>query len=109
MELRIVLVTTNNQEEARKIAQAVLEARLAACVNILPAVESHFWWQGQLSEAKEILLLVKSSMEHHEALTQTILRNHSYACPEIVTLSPDQVSPAYRQWWEVMLAELQPV
>jgi periplasmic divalent cation tolerance protein len=99
MTPRLVLVTASSVEEARRIADAVLDARLAACVNIVPGVESHYWWQGQREQGNEVLLLIKSSAERFEALAEVVRAQHSYACPEIVAISPEEMTPAYRAWW----------
>ena len=100
MTPRLVLVTAPDLEEARRLADAVLEPRLAACVNIVPGVESHYWWQGRREQAGEVLLLIKTSAERFEAVAETIRAHHSYACPEIVAISPEEIAPAYRAWWE---------
>ena len=99
MTPRLILVTASSIDEARKLAEAVLQPHLAACVNIVPGIESHYWWQGKLERASEVLLLIKSSAEQFEALAQVIRQNHSYACPEIVAVSPEEMAPAYRAWW----------
>jgi periplasmic divalent cation tolerance protein len=97
---RLVLVTASSVEEARTLARVILEARLAACVNLVPGVESHYWWQGRLESGAEILLLIKSSAEQFDALTALVKANHSYACPEVVALDPGAISPDYLAWWE---------
>jgi periplasmic divalent cation tolerance protein len=97
---RLILVTASSLEEARMIARAILEQRLAACVNILPGVESHYWWQGKLESASEVMLVIKSSAETFEALAALVKEKHSYQCPEIVAVSPQEIAPAYRKWWE---------
>ncbi len=102
---RLVFVTASSAEEARLIAGAILEKKLAACVNILPGVESHYWWQGKLESAPEVMLMIKSSAEQFEALAALVKEKHSYECPEIVAVAPHEMAPAYRKWWE---AEGQP-
>ena len=97
---RLVLVTASSRAEARALAEAILEKRLAACVNIVPGMESHYWWEGRLDHAEECLLLIKSSAEQFEALSMLVRERHSYACPEIIAVSPEAMSPAYRAWWE---------
>ncbi len=97
---RIVLVTASGADEARALAGAILEKKLAACVNLLPGVESHYWWRGKLDTAQEVLLLIKSSAEQFEALAALVKEKHSYECPEIVALAPHEIAPAYRKWWE---------
>jgi periplasmic divalent cation tolerance protein len=97
---RLVLVTTSGIAEARRIAEAILQSRLAACVNIVPGLESHYWWQGRLEQAGEVLLLIKTSAELFEAVSVVVRTTHSYECPEIVALDPREIAPAYRAWWE---------
>ncbi|HEX4139454.1 MAG TPA: divalent-cation tolerance protein CutA [Candidatus Methylacidiphilales bacterium] len=97
---RLVLVTASSAVEARVLARAILEKRLAACINILPGVESHYWWQGKLETAPEVMLFIKSSAEQFDALAALVKEKHSYDCPEIVALATQEVAPAYRNWWE---------
>ncbi len=100
MTPRLVLVTASSLEEARRIAEALLQPRLAACVNLIPGLESHYWWQSRLEQGSEVLLLVKTSAEQFEAVAAAVRATHSYACPEIVALDPREIAPAYRAWWE---------
>jgi periplasmic divalent cation tolerance protein len=97
---RLVFVTASSVEEARALAGAILEKKLAVCVNVLPGVESHYWWQGKLESATEVLLLIKSSAEQFEALAALVKAKHSYECPEIVAVAPEEIAPAYREWWQ---------
>ena len=80
----IGFVTCSSRAEARKLAQAVLTKKLAACVNIVAGVESHFWWQGKLDTANEWLLVIKTTSVKTKAVTETIRANHSYEVPEII-------------------------
>ena len=96
---RLVLVTASSLDEARRIADALLETHLAACVNIVPGIESHYWWQGKREQGSEVLLLVKTSAEQFEAVAAAVRAHHSYECPEIVALDPREMAPAYRAWW----------
>jgi periplasmic divalent cation tolerance protein len=100
MNPRLVLITASSLEEARRIAEALLQPRLAACVNIVPGVESHYWWQGKLERGNEVLLLVKTSAEQFDVVSAAVRAAHSYECPEIVSLDPREMAPAYRAWWE---------
>jgi periplasmic divalent cation tolerance protein len=102
---RIVFVTASSMEEARKLAQGILKKHLAACVNLVPGVESHYWWKEKLETAAEILLVIKSSAEQFAALEELIRWHHSYECPEIVAIAPEQMSPDYRAWWEKEVAK----
>lgn len=109
MTPRLVLVTASSLEEARRIASALLQVRLAACVNIVPGVESHYWWRGGLQQGSEVLLLVKTSAEQFEAVAAAVRAAHSYECPEIVALDPREMAPAYRAWWESEIGPKSPV
>jgi len=100
---RLVFVTASSMEEARSLAQGILEKHLAACVNLVPGVESHYWWQGKLETAAEIMLVIKSSAEQFEALADFVRKHHSYECPEIVAVAPEEISPGYRAWWDTQM------
>jgi len=97
---RLVYVTASSQEEARNLAQAILDKYLAACVTIVPGVESHYWWQGKLHKTEEFQLVIKSSAEQFDALAEVVRWHHSYKCPEIIAVAPAEMSPEYRAWWE---------
>jgi len=97
----VVLVTCPSAAEARRIARAVVEARLAACVNILPgAVTSIYRWKGKVESAKERLLLIKTSRKLLAKLRAAIERLHSYDVPEFIALPVAAGSPAYLAWIE---------
>ncbi len=100
---RLVFVTTSNLGEARKITQVLLEERLAACVNFVPGLESHYWWEGKLQAAEEVLMIIKTTQEQFPALQETVRRLHSYTCPEIVAVTPGDMSFNYRAWWQKVL------
>jgi periplasmic divalent cation tolerance protein len=100
---RLVLVTASGVKEARKLAKGLLEERFAACVNIIPGVESRYWWKGKLEKASEVTLLIKSSAEQFESLAGYVRKHHSYDCPEIVAIATHEISPGYRSWWDEMM------
>jgi periplasmic divalent cation tolerance protein len=102
---RLVFVTASTQDEARKLAQGILEKHLGACVNILPGVESHYRWKGKVEKSAEVMLVIKSSAEQFEALVGFVRKHHSYECPEIIAVSPHKISPAYRSWWDEAMME----
>jgi periplasmic divalent cation tolerance protein len=95
---RIVLTTAGSQEEARKIANALVERRLAACVNIVPHVESIYRWQGKIETAEEWLLLIKTQAELFERVRDAVKELHSYDLPECVMLEVAAGSPEYLDW-----------
>ena len=100
----IVLVTCSSTAEARRIARAVVDARLAACVNILPgAVQSIYQWKGKVETARERLLLIKTSRKHLAKLRAGVERLHSYDVPEFVAIPIATGSPAYLAWLEECL------
>ena len=97
----LVLVTCGSAAEARRIAQAVVEARLAACVNILPGmVTSIYRWKGKVESAQERLLLVKTSRKRLARLQAEVVRLHSYDVPEFIALPIVAGSRAYLAWVE---------
>lgn len=95
----VVLVTCANSAEAKRIARAVVEARLAACVNILPgAVTSIYRWKGKVESAREKLLLIKTSRKRLAKLQAAVERLHSYDVPEFIALPIAAGSRAYMAW-----------
>jgi periplasmic divalent cation tolerance protein len=100
----VVLVTCSTAAEARRIARAVVDARLAACVNILPgALESIYRWRGKVETARERLLLIKTSRKRLAKLQATVERLHSYDVPEFIALPIAAGSPAYLAWLDECL------
>ena len=83
--------------------QAILDKRLAACVSIVPGIESHYWWKDKLHQADEFQLVIKSSAEQFDALAEVVRWHHSYTCPEIVAFAPGEMTPEYRAWWQTSL------
>jgi periplasmic divalent cation tolerance protein len=95
---RIVLTTTGSQEEGRKIAHALVDRRLAACVNIVPQIESVYRWQGKVETAKEWLLLIKTEVGLFERIRDAVKELHSYDLPECVMLEVAAGSQEYLSW-----------
>ncbi len=85
-------------KEAKKIGKLLLENRLAACVNIFPAVQSMYWWEGKIQNAKEVGLFVKTHSSKFEAIKSEILKNHSYECPCVVSLPVQEGEESYLKW-----------
>ena len=97
----VVLVTCSSAAEARRIARAVVEARLAACVNTLPgAVTSIYRWKGKVETAKERMLLIKTSRKRLAKLREAVERLHSYDVPEFIALPISAGSRGYLNWIE---------
>jgi periplasmic divalent cation tolerance protein len=95
---RIVLSTAGSEEEARKIAQYLVEHELAACVNIVPQVVSIYRWQGKVESAREWLLLIKTTAEKFERMRDAIRELHSYDLPECIAIAIEDGSPEYLRW-----------
>ncbi len=94
----VVLITTGNDEQAGKIADALLGQRLAACVNIVPRVDSLFWWQGKIDATKESLLIVKTKAALLDDIIKTVKGIHSYKVPEIIALPVVDGNQDYLDW-----------
>ena len=96
----VVHITVKAAEEARKIAKDLVKRRLAACVNILPGVESHFWWKDKLETEKEILLMVKTKEILLPEISKAVKKIHSYSIPEIIALPIAGGSRDYLEWMD---------
>ena len=98
-EFRIVLVTCGSRAEARKIAKALVEKRLAACVNLFSApVESVYRWKGAVEKAREWLLMIKTSGKQLKKLEEEVKRLHSYETPEFLVVGVAGGSKEYLSW-----------
>ncbi|HUA15747.1 MAG TPA: divalent-cation tolerance protein CutA [Verrucomicrobiae bacterium] len=100
---RIALTTASSEEEARKIAGHLVERYLAACVNIVPQVESVYRWEGKLESSHEFLLLIKTDVDRFPLVRDAIRELHSYQLPECIALPVDDGSPEYLDWIEQSL------
>lgn len=94
----LILTTTESDAQARKIAEALVEQRLAACVNILPRIQSVYRWKGAVETAEEHLLIIKTSNALAEQVRAAIKEMHSYELPEIIAIGIDSGSQEYLQW-----------
>ncbi len=97
-EIILVYITTPNVAEAKKIASALVQEKLAACANILPQISSVFYWNGGLQETDESLLLLKTSQNKFTALQQRVKELHSYELPCIVALPITAGLPNFLAW-----------
>lgn len=98
MSALVVLTTTESPQQAEQLAQVLVEARLAACVQILPPMTSVYRWQGKVEAATETLLLIKTTRALYPALETAIKANHSYQTPELIALPVEQGSADYLNW-----------
>ena len=94
----VVLTTVANTEEAETLARKIVEAKLAACVQVLPPMKSFYFWENHIQTDSEHLLLIKTLAERYDELERFIQTNHSYDVPEIVALAAERVSESYLGW-----------
>jgi len=94
----VVLVTCGSEEEALKIANALVEERLAACTNLISPIRSIYRWEGKIWDEKEWLLIIKTQSHRFGELEKKVKSLHSYSVPEIVSLPITEGSPPYLNW-----------
>lgn len=97
-QFRIVLVTAPDLKTARRLARAALKARLAACANLVPGLESHYWWNGKMESSREVLIVFKTRASRLKKLEQLILAEHPYDTPEFVVLKLTAGTERYLAW-----------
>lgn len=98
-EVKLVLVTAGSEKNAVLIARALVEQGLAACANLVPYVRSIYRWEGAVQDEPEVLLVIKTSSRHLQRVEAEVKRLHTYDTPEILSVSPEQVSKGYLRWW----------
>src|SRR6185436_21171582 len=103
MEAIVVFMTAGSLEEAELLAQSLVSKRLAACVQILPEMQSVYWWQGQIENAREIPILAKTVQSKFAKLEREVRSLHSYDTPEIIALPVTEVSAPYLEWLNTTL------
>jgi periplasmic divalent cation tolerance protein len=98
MSCSLVYVTVPGIEEARAIGRALVEARLAASVNLLPGVASVYWWEGRVRDGEEALLIAKTRSDLTDEVIAAVRARHSYVCPCVVALPIEAGNPDYLDW-----------
>jgi periplasmic divalent cation tolerance protein len=99
-DVRVILVTCGSEEEAVKVGRALVERKLAACVNIVPGVRSIYRWEGKVHDDREHLLIVKTSLARWKEIAEAVRELHSYACPETIALPVSEGAGRYLAWVE---------
>jgi len=94
----IVLVTTSTRDEAAAIAEALVSERLCACVNIIPAIESVYRWEGKITRDNETLLIIKTIDRRYPDLERRVKELHSYSVPEVIAIRIERGSEQYLNW-----------
>lgn len=98
MDARMLYITASSRDEAKKIGRALVEARLAACANVIDGMESTYWWEGKLAEDREAVLIVKTRADLVAAVTARVKALHSYSVPCVVALPILDGNPDYLDW-----------
>lgn len=94
----VILVTAPNVNSARNIAKKALEEKLIACANIVPKIESHYWWEGKIEKSNEVLLIMKTTVTNVKSLEKTVLLSHPYKTPEFIVLKFSDGFQGYLNW-----------
>jgi periplasmic divalent cation tolerance protein len=94
----LILITAPNAKDAGSIAEALVSEQLAACVNIIPAIESVYRWEGKVSRDNEALLIVKTTNDCYPAIEPRVKELHSYTTPEVISLKIERGSAEYLKW-----------
>jgi periplasmic divalent cation tolerance protein len=94
----IALVTAPDLKTARALAKSALSARLIACANLVPKIESHYWWQGKIESSAEVLLILKTQKSKLVALEKLVLAKHPYDTPEFLVLPVSAGNQKYLDW-----------
>jgi periplasmic divalent cation tolerance protein len=100
----IVFCTCANEREAQKLAHSLVSEGAAACVNIIPAIESVYRWEGKIETAREVLLLIKTTRGLFPSLRESILKLHSYDTPEVIAVAVTDGSTKYLAWLGATIA-----
>ncbi len=100
----VVLVTAPDAEVAARLARELVEARLAACGNVLPGLRSIYRWEGQVHDEPEALLVLKTTRARFEALREAVLQRHPYQVPEVIALPVEAGSAPYLAWLGAQVA-----
>ena len=97
-KFQIVFVTAPDLKTARKLVKAALTARLIACANLVPKIESHYWWQGKIERGAEVLLILKTTSARLAALERLVIKLHPYDTPEFVVVNLSDGNRRYLDW-----------
>jgi len=103
MEYIIILSTINTETDAQRIAENLVKSKFAACVNIIPGIQSIYEWEGKQRSDGELLLLIKTTKEKEKDVYEFLIHTHPYDVPEIVTIPIQNGSDAYLNWMKNIL------
>src|SRR5206468_1517999 len=97
-QFAVVLMTAPDLKTARRLARSALTAKLVACANLLPRLESHYWWEGKVASGAEVLLVLKTTQSRLAALERLVRAEHPYDTPEFIVLPVSRGSQRYLRW-----------
>lgn len=97
-QLLIALCSAPDDQVADRLISGILDSRLAACITLLPNAQSNYWWKGQKESTSEVLLLMKTTQDHVDALKQYVLVHHPYQTPELVFVTVSDALESYSAW-----------
>jgi periplasmic divalent cation tolerance protein len=100
----VIFITSGSEEEAKRLGRVLVEEKLAACVNIIPGVESLYWWKGKIESSKEWMLVVKTQGKMVNRVVKRVKEIHSYEIPEVIALPIVEGNRDYLQWISDVLA-----
>lgn len=106
MSIVICLVTVPSHEVATALSRSLVDQRLAACVNIVPSIQSVYRWQEDIAIEEEVLMVIKTDQSRVGDVQEFVEAEHPYEVPEFIVLAPQEVSAAYAQWVSASTARL---
>ena len=95
---RIVMSTAGSEDEGARIAKSLVEQKLCACVNLVPGVRSFYRWEGAVQDDAEVLLIIKTTQEKLQVLSDQLAEIHSYDVPEVLAIGVEEGSASYLEW-----------
>lgn len=98
MSLSFLYVPTDSQESAKLMARTLLEEKLVACVNIIPAISSFYWWEGEIDEASEVVMIIKLDQKNVDKTRRRVMDLHPYSIPCIAEFKVDTINSQFHDW-----------
>ena len=97
-EILVAFCTVDQDDKAKEIASTIIQNRLAACVNIIPNIQSIYWWKGKIQNEGELLMVIKTTRDCFDALDHLLKKIHPYEVHELIAWQPDRTSEVYEDW-----------
>ncbi|MEE4245921.1 MAG: divalent-cation tolerance protein CutA [Kangiellaceae bacterium] len=97
-DIVVLLTTVGNLDEAKALSSDLVTKKMAGCVNLLPPMQSYYWWHNSVECSDEFQLVIKTTQQHVNAIEQYFKVNHSYQLPEFIVMTVDKASDEYKNW-----------